>query len=340
MKTDVYKRTPTERLLCFLIWGALTTALVLALLPMFRDSLAGIEQSMRIGSYEQEIMDSDDDSVALEWEKARVYNEKIALAQKKTPLMYQGSSATDDEYESILALGVDKVMCYLDVPDINLSIPVAHGTSSDILEYELGHMYGSSLPVGGENTHCVITGHTGYRTAKLFTDLVDLKEGDMFYINVLGERHRYQVVEINVVYPEEDFIHLQVEDGKDLVTLYTCTPYGVNTHRLLVKGERVLPDDNVEAITDTGFVTINRDKKALIRTIVIGSIPVLTALVGIWRTFRNPRRKKSKKETLYDLDEKRSFACCPSVCHKHAILCKGVRTGNRRQRTKSPERIR
>lgn len=291
------KRSFTDRIFCLLIWGVLTVSLFLGLWPSFVDSFAGIRQSTRIGTYEDEINMALPEDIEAERRKAEEYNRKIAERQKKTPLVYRGAAYTDEEYESILALGADKVMCYVDIPKIHVSLPVAHGTSSSVLEYELGHMYGSSIPIGGADTHAIITGHTGFSTAKLLTDLTQMEEGDFFYISILGEKHRYQVSEINIVYPEEDAKYMQIEEGQDLVTLYTCTPYVINDHRLLVKGKRTLPDPEPEESGPTSVVTFNRNIRALIRTILIAAIPITTACIGLWRGLRTPHKKKKTTGT-------------------------------------------
>ena len=129
-------------------------------------------------------------------------------------------------------------MCYIDIPKINVYLPVQHGTDADTLERAVGHVVGTSLPVGGSSTHAVLSAHSGMASSKLFSDIDQLAVGDTFYIHVLGEVLAYKVDTINTVLPTDTSL-LQIEDGKDLVTLVTCTPFGVNTHRLLVRGHRV-----------------------------------------------------------------------------------------------------
>ena len=129
-------------------------------------------------------------------------------------------------------------MAYVDIPKINVYLPVQHGTGADTLEKSVGHVVGTSLPVGGSSTHAVLSAHSGMASSKLFSDIDQLAEGDMFYIHVLGDTLAYEVDSINTVVPTDTSL-LQIEEGKDLVTLVTCTPFGVNTHRLLVRGHRV-----------------------------------------------------------------------------------------------------
>lgn len=141
------------------------------------------------------------------------------------------------EYASLVCMTEEGVMGFIEIPSLGLTLPIYHGTSERVLEMGVGHLWGTSLPVGGEGTHAVLTGHSGLSSAKLFTDLAELVEGDIFFLNVLGERLAYEVNQIKTVLPAE-LEDLYVESGKDYCTLVTCTPYGVNTHRLLVRGER------------------------------------------------------------------------------------------------------
>ncbi len=223
--------------LCFL-----TAACAIAIYPFFADALTQIRQRTELSGYIAE----ESSAAALTRRERRTaaeaYNAAIAKEQGRTPFAYRGEDATDPAYEAALGESPDGVLCALSIPKISLMLPVVHGTKAEDLEYRCGHMYGSSLPVGGRSTHAVLAGHTGLPSAALFTDLTKLEKGDDFYIRVLGEIHRYRVDAVRVVLPEEEAAYLQVADGEDLVTLYTCTPYGINSHRLLVRGKRVLPD--------------------------------------------------------------------------------------------------
>lgn len=163
------------------------------------------------------------------------------------------------------------MMGYVDIPSIGVSLPIYHYTTDDVLSKGVGHLYGTSLPVGGENTHSVITGHRGLPSSKLFTDLDKVKVGDVFSIYVLGEELDYQVDQIDIVLPDE-ISSLSIEPGKDLVTLVTCTPYGVNTHRLLVRGHRIEK-------TDTAVPTVNRSAEE--KTYQFLTTRRMTYLIGI-----------------------------------------------------------
>ena len=156
-------------------------------------------------------------------------------------------------YNNILNLDQSGVMGYLEIPCISVDLPIYHGTDAEILERGVGHLAASSIPIGGKSTHSVLTGHTGLSSAKLFTDLTEMKKGDLFFINVLGQTLAYKVDQISVVRPK-DTRKLRIVDGKDYVTLVTCTPYGVNSHRLLVRGTRVPyngEEDATESVTDS-----------------------------------------------------------------------------------------
>ena len=143
----------------------------------------------------------------------------------------------DTPYSNLLNYDSQGIMGFLEIPAIKVKLPIYHGTSPAVLQKGVGHLEGSSLPVGGESTHSILTGHTGLNKAKLFTDLTSVQKGDMFFVSVLGRKMAYVVDDINVVLPD-DTSRLQVVEGKDYVTLITCTPYGVNDHRLLVRGVR------------------------------------------------------------------------------------------------------
>ena len=154
------------------------------------------------------------------------------------------AKAEDEYYESVMNIAGDSIMGVINIPKINVDLPIYHYTSVDVLEKGIGHLYGSSVPFGGESSHSVVSGHRGLPTMRLFTDLDQLVIGDTFEMNVLNEKHVYKIVEINTVLPE-DLDTLSIQKGRDLVTLVTCTPYAVNTHRLLITGERVKNDEPV-----------------------------------------------------------------------------------------------
>ena len=183
-------------------------------------------------AYTAAIEDTDKTELTAQREAAEQYNAMLS----GTTITEGGASAPPLPYAEQLTVG--GAMCYIDIPKINVYLPVQHGTGADTLECAVGHVVGTSLPVGGSSTHAVLSAHSGLASSKLFSDIDQLAEGDVFYIHVLGEVLAYEVDAINTVLPTDTSL-LQIEDGKDYVTLVTCTPFGINTHRLLVRGHRV-----------------------------------------------------------------------------------------------------
>ena len=207
-------------------------ALGILLYPLVGELLSEKYHSDIETSYTAAIKDTDDAELTTQWQAAQQYNAMLANAT----ISEGGVSAPPLAYAEQLTVG--GVMAYVDIPKINVYLPVQHGTDADTLERAVGHVVGTSLPVGGSSTHAVLSAHSGMASAKLFSDIDQLEKGDVFYICVLGEVLAYQVDSINTVLPTDTSL-LQIEDGKDLVTLVTCTPFGINTHRLLVRGHRV-----------------------------------------------------------------------------------------------------
>lgn len=196
-------------------------------------------------AYTAAIEDSNADELEQQRQAAQQYNAMLSGAA----ITEGGASAPPLPYAEQLTVG--GVMAYVDIPKINVYLPVQHGTDADTLEKSVGHVVGTSLPVGGSSTHAVLSAHSGMASSKLFSDIDQLTEGDTFYIHVLGDTLAYKVDAVHTVLPT-DTSRLQIEDGKDLVTLVTCTPFGVNTHRLLVRGHRVpyVPEQEAPAAAE------------------------------------------------------------------------------------------
>lgn len=209
-----------------------TVALGLLLYPLVGELLSEKYHSDVETTYTEAIADTDDAELTAQREAAEQYNAMLSGAT----ITEGGASASPLAYAQQLTVG--GVMAYVDIPKINVYLPVQHGTDADTLERAVGHVVGTSLPVGGSSTHAVLSAHSGMASSKLFSDIDQLAEGDTFYIHVLGEVLAYKVDAIHTVLPTDTSL-LQIEDNKDLVTLVTCTPFGVNTHRLLVRGHRV-----------------------------------------------------------------------------------------------------
>ena len=190
-------------------------------------------QSRAIATYTKQVEKLDDSQNKEMLKAARKYNKSLLKKSDHWKL----SKKDKKKYESLLDVSGPGIMGYIEVPKIDCSLPIYHGTDEGALQIAIGHLEGSSLPVGGKSTHCVLSGHRGLPSARLFTDLDQMEEGDVFVLNVLGRKLAYEVDQIKVVLPDE-MSDLEIVQGKDLCTLVTCTPYGINTHRLLVRGHR------------------------------------------------------------------------------------------------------
>ena len=229
-----------KRLRTILLAILFLSGLSLLLYPFVANQWNDYRQKQLLTSYE-EVVEKEADNIDYdsEWARAHAYNE--ALLPSILPDSFAIAAASDEpdeEYMACLNLAGDGMMGYVEIPKIDIKIPIFHTVTTETLEKAAGHLEGSSLPVGGESTHAVISAHRGLPSATLFTDLDKLEEGDHFLISVLDDTLCYEVDQISVVEPTETEA-LAVEEGEDLVTLLTCTPYGVNSHRLLVRGHRV-----------------------------------------------------------------------------------------------------
>ena len=289
-----------EKLTGFLLWLGFVAVSIYLVWPWFQDARLGIEHVTTLGAYQEKVEELEDAELEAAWEAARAYNGKIQKAQEEHAFTYMGAAATDSEYEALLSLSGDNTMGSIVVPSADIDLPIAHGTENKYLDYEAGHLYGTSLPVGGEGTHAVIAGHTGLRNADIFTNLTRVREGEIFYVHVLNPDLAYRVTRIKVVLPEDEDAYLQVEKGRDLVTLYTCTPYGVNSHRLLVTGERDMAAEHLAnaGVGSEGLTFVRKDVRAICKCIGYGSIPLLVALVAGVLLFRRKRNRPSRTLTI------------------------------------------
>lgn len=224
-----------KNLTTILLVVALVIGLCLLLYPTVSDYWNSLHQSRAIASYTESVAQIDNSRYQVFLDQARDYNARLAQLEKVnwTP--------TDQElleYAAILDVSGTGVMCSIEIPKIKVNLPIYHGVEEGVLQIAVGHIPGTTLPVGGENTHCVLSGHRGLPSARLFTDLDKLVVGDTFLIHVLDEILTYEVDQILIVEPY-DLSALEITPGEDLVTLVTCTPYGINSHRLLVRGHRI-----------------------------------------------------------------------------------------------------
>jgi len=221
------------------------------LYPAISNLIAENEQRNNIHTYEATIDQESADELAKQWEMAKTYNENLSGEPVHDPFVIGSGYALPDNYLEVLNVNHDGMMGYIDIPKINVYLPIYHGTSEEVLSKSAGHIVESSLPIGGENSHSVISAHRGLPSALLFTELDKMEEGDVFYIHVLNETLAYQVDRISVIEPP-DVSSLEIVGGEDYVTLLTCTPYGVNTHRLLVRGTRI-PYEEAKEVEETTF---------------------------------------------------------------------------------------
>ena len=228
---------------------AFLLALGLTLYPII-SNYVNQKYASKIQTTYQEVMEQVDDAALREAkEQADIYNKSlIPGASTEDAYSQEGLLAASADYDSQLNLAGNGIMGYVEIPKISVNLPIYHGTENDSLERGIGHLLGSSLPIGGESTHSILSGHSGMASQKMFTDLEQLIIGDVFYLHVLDETLAYQVVEINTVLPYDTSL-LGIVPGEDLCTLVTCTPYGVNTHRLLVRGSRI-PYEEAELLME------------------------------------------------------------------------------------------
>ena len=224
----------------------LVVGLSLMLYPSFSNWWNEAHQSRAIAAYSQEVSKLDENRYDELWQQAWEYNRSL-VGRENVYLLDDSQKA---EYERLLDVSGMGIMGYIEIPSINVSLPIYHGTEESVLQVAVGHLEWTSLPVGGESTHCVLSGHRGLPSAKLFTDLDRLVVGDRFRLGVLDQVLTYEVDQILIVEPQ-DTEALLIEEGKDLCTLVTCTPYSINTHRLLVRGHRVETEKDAKNVRVT-----------------------------------------------------------------------------------------
>lgn len=272
--------------LCFLL------SLGLTLYPIISNYVNTKYASEIHTTYEEVIQQTDDTVLKNAYQQAEAYNRSIIPGtMEENAYSKEAIAAASENYENLLNICGDGIMGYVAVPKLNVELPIFHGTGSDSLERGVGHLLGSSLPIGGASTHTILTGHSGMATQKMFTDLINLTAGDVFYLEVLGDKLAYQVDEIHTVLPYDTSL-LGIIPGMDCCTLVTCTPYGVNTHRLLVRGTRIpykqaQVEERVIAIEE---VPASEWSTEYIRGIIIGLFIVLVIVVVILFYTANHRR--------------------------------------------------
>lgn len=257
-------------------------------------------QSQLISNYQSVVQDMTPEDFTQEWERAEAFNATITQNNLYSDVF--GESTTDlqsTEYWKILNEAGDGIMGYLSIPKINIKLAIYHGTADDVLQTGVGHLNGTKLPIGGESTHCVVAAHRGLPSAKLFTDIDQLRNGDKFYIHVLDQVLAYEVDQILPMVDKDDHETLEnalkIEEGKDQVTLFTCTPYGVNSHRLLVRGTRVAynSEEDKEATISESMVESIKNYY-MIYTILGLAVTLLVIL--LLRYLSKKKKNKQPKE--------------------------------------------
>lgn len=264
-------------LLVFLI------GLSLLLYPTVSDYWNSLHQSRAIATYAEQVAEIDNDLYDRLWSDAEAYNQTLL----DKPDRFLLSEEEQTEYESLLNISGNGILGYIEIPSIKCALPIYHGTDEAVLQIAIGHIEGTSLPIGGEGTHAVLSGHRGLPSAKLFTDLDQLVLGDTFLLRVLDETLTYEVDQILIVEPYE-LDALAIEAGKDYCTLVTCTPYGINTHRLLVRGHRIENQETAQTIR----VTADALQIEPIIVAPLVAVPMLLVLLVIVLFSGNKRKKK------------------------------------------------
>ena len=277
----------------FLTWLPLVLVLVgvaVLLYPVMATQHNNDEQQRLAKMYTATVNSAGPDTVAKERASAETYNNNLESAPILDPWLESQRPDTPQYQAYLHEMDIDPVMARIVIPSIHVSLPIYHGTDSRTLTEGVGHLFGTSLPIGGPSTHSVLTGHTGLSTATMFDNLNQLKKGDVFYVSSLGQTLKYEVNDITVVKPEETD-SLRKVPGRDLVTLITCTPYGVNSHRLLVTGERVPMDPTAAAAEEAKALPAPMQTwmKAIIVAVVIILAVVVGILVRLWWTRRRSR---------------------------------------------------
>ena len=248
------------------------TGLSLLLYPTLSDYVNSIHQSNVISAYAESVEKMDKEQYESILTAAKEYNAALA----KSPQSYNMTKKEKEQYRQLLNVDGTGVMGYIEIPSINVSLPICHEANDVILQTAIGHLEWSSLPVGGESSYCVLSGHRGLPSAKLFTNLDRLMIGDIFLIRTLNEVLTYEVDQILIVEPD-DTSALRIVPGEDYCTLVTCTPYGINTHRLLVRGHRIANEEEAQ----TAFVTADAGQIEPVLVAPMLAIPVLLVMIII-----------------------------------------------------------
>ena len=284
MKTWVKKNLLTVLMACGMLAGVF-----LLLYPSVSNYWNSFHQTRAISEYSEAVSTMDKDEQKEIIESARAYNEKLA----ETGILWNMTEAQRAEYNKELSIDGSEVMAVVSIPKFHIRCPIYHGTDETVLQIAVGHIEGSSLPVGGKDTHTIISGHRGLPSARLFTDIDKIKEGDTWTINVLNETLTYECDQIRIVLPD-DLSGLRIEEGRDLCTLVTCTPYGINTHRLLVRGHRI-PNANGSAEITADAIQVEPVFVALFLAIPVLILLIIVLLISTRRAVRSDSEETKKQ---------------------------------------------
>ena len=255
-------------------------------------------QSKLITNYQEVVSEMKEEDFSQEWKKARDFNDTIEYNALYSDVFgTSDKDIKDTEYWNILNVAGDGLMGYLSIPKINIRLGIYHGSEESVLQTGIGHINGTKLPIGGESTHCVLSGHRGLPSAKIFTDLDQMQKGDLFYIHILDETFAYQVDQVLDMVDKNDADTLEealaVKEGEDYITLFTCTPYGVNSHRLLVRGTRIPYSGEEEvAVTAPEAVVQSIQNYYMIYLILGLAMTVLGIVIVKFALNRKNRREK------------------------------------------------
>lgn len=269
--------------------GFLFLGLALSFFPMVSNLIVQHNQRATIATYQQAVNMTEDKQVEESVEAAEKYNE--LLFKMQGAVVDDLNLVGDDAYAAQLNYADNDIMGSLEIPKINVNLSIYHGTEDEVLSEGIGHLQWSSLPVGGENTHCILTGHRGLPSSKLLVRLDEMELDDYFFLRVGNETLAYQVIDINVIEPEE-VDGLEIQAGKDLVSLVTCTPYGINTHRLVVTGTRVEYEDTDYEEIGTSMPSV----REIMTTLFPFCLLLLVISVYLGRRFRKIHEKKKQVE--------------------------------------------
>lgn len=282
MKKGKIKTKDIVRLFILLI------AFAILLYPSFSSYLNEKNGSKVVSNYDAESVRLSNEEREQMLAEAKAYNQEMLRNIDLIDPFSSLNTDVDERYQSLLNIDGSGMMGYIRIPKINVEIPIYHGTSESVLQAGVGHFWGTSLPVGGESTHTVLTGHRGLPTKTLFTNMDKMEIGDVFYIKILEETFAYQVDQILTVLPEETDA-LSIVPGEDLATLVTCTPYAINTHRLLVRGHRIPYEEAIKKVPD---VAVEPQMKFTTKVLVVTIIAILVIIIAMLASNRKRRRKE------------------------------------------------